>query len=64
MIGNYIINFMAIGLALILGIILGLIYQKGVVDVTEPRRWVLITELVLMVAIIGLATWNLIKMVV
>jgi len=64
LIGNYIINFMAIGLALILGKILCLIYLKGVVEVTEPRRWVLITELVLMVTTIGLATWNLIKMVV
>lgn len=36
--GNYIINFMAIGLAISLGILLVIISIKGEVEVTEPRR--------------------------
>ena len=58
--GNYIINFMAIGLALSLGIILSLIWVKGTVPVNEPRRCILAIELFLMVAIIGLAIYNLV----
>ena len=57
--GNYIINFMAIGLAISLGIILVLICFRGVVDVSEPRRWVRVLELLVLAAIIGLATYNL-----
>ena len=56
--GNYLINFAAIGLAIGFLIIFGLLY-RGRVAVTEPRRWILVTEQVLMVGIIGLAFYNL-----
>jgi len=59
-VGNFFINFMAIGLAISLGIILGLIYVEDEVLVNEPRRWILIIELATMAAIIGLAIYNLI----
>ena len=59
-IGNYFINFAAIGLAIVLLIILGLIYKRGNVEVTEPRRVILVIEVALMLAIIGLALYNLI----
>jgi len=58
-IGEYIINFMAIGLAVALLVILGIVYVKGEVLANEPRRWILITELAIMVAIVGLAIYNI-----
>ena len=58
-VGNYFINFAAIGLAASLFWILALISKRGVVDVTEPRRLVLVVELLLMVGVIGLAIYNL-----
>lgn len=58
--GNYIINFMAIALAISLGVILILICLRGIVDVSEPRRWMRIVELTILGAIIGLAIYNLV----
>jgi len=60
LVGNYIINYMAIGMAIVLLTLLGIIYVKGEVRATEPRRWVLITELIMMVTTIGLAIYNII----
>ena len=57
--GNYIINFIAIGLAVVLWMILLLIAKKGQVMVIEPRKWILYPEIVLMVAIVGLAIYNI-----
>ena len=57
--GSYFINFIAIGLAITLLMILTLVFKRGVVDVTEPRRPVLVLELLLMIGIIGLALYNL-----
>lgn len=56
--GNYLINFAAIGLAIGFLIIFWMLY-RGRVAVAEPRRWILVTGQVLMVAIIGLAFYNL-----
>jgi len=58
-VGNYLINFIAIGLAITLLMILTLVFKRGVVDVTEPRRPVLVLEIFLMIGVIGLAIYNL-----
>lgn len=58
--GNYIINFMAIGMAISLGTILGLIFKRGLVQVNEPRKWILIIELILIVSTLCLGVYNLI----
>ena len=60
--GNYLINFGAIGLAVAMGIILALIWFRGVVEVTEPRGYVLAIEIFIMLAIIALAIYNLVGM--
>jgi len=57
--GNILINFMAIGMALIFAIIFVLILIKGEEKLIEPRRWVALIEFVLMSAIIALALYNL-----
>ena len=59
--GNYIINFMAIGLAISLLVIMVLICLRGIVPVSEPRKWVRVIELVTLIGIIGLGIYNLIE---
>lgn len=57
--GNYLINFAAIGLAVSIGIILVLIWLKGKAICTEPRKYILIVEILLMLAVVSLAIYNL-----
>jgi len=60
MLGNLIVNYVAIAMAIVLLTLLIIICIKGEVRATEPRRWVLITEIIIMIATIGLAVYNLV----
>ena len=57
--GNYIINYMTIGLVIVMFIILSIIYLQGKAECTEPRKPILITKLILMIAILWLAVYNI-----
>ena len=53
----YFMSFMGIGMAIVLLTILLLILKRGVVEVSEPRKYILIPEILLMLGLIGLGIY-------
>ncbi len=53
----YLMCFMAIGMAMVLLTILLLILQQGVIEVSEPRKPILITEILLMIALMSVGVY-------
>jgi len=58
---NDVANLMLFGLAGCWLFVLIVIYTRGCVRLLEPRRWILVVEMILMVCIIALAIYNLCK---
>ena len=59
--GNYMMNYMSIGMALIFLFIFIRILRHGKVDLTESRKYIAVVEVLLMIALIGLGFYNIIN---
>ena len=49
---NYVMNFMGMGMAIVFLVIFVAILKNGVVELTEPRKYIAVLDLLLMIALV------------